>query len=152
MFLRPPLLIAIAYSKVSPIKYSNLDQANLWYDKLRDLKFDKNKNTFLLATSEGIYFLDEINQPPKLILVQPPVSVMGINVLESFSDEAYIIGSFSGLFLWHPAHPEIYNYAQGKLHLGNTGGRLIGDFKVTGLINNTNGNQFMIKVQYHYIM
>lgn len=69
---------------------------------------------------------------------------MGINVLEPYNNGAYIIGSFSGLFLWHPAHSEIYNYAQGKMHVGNTTGRPIGDFKVTGLIKDMEGKQFMV--------
>lgn len=144
MFLRPPLLIAIAYSKVSPIKYSHLDQPNPWYDKLRDLRYDKNRNEFLLATSEGIYHMDKDELAPKLFQIQPPVSVMGINVLEPFKDGAYIVGSFSGLFLWHPAHPEIYNLAKGELYVGNNTGRPIGDFKVTGLINDLKGIQYMI--------
>jgi hypothetical protein len=144
MFLRPPLLIAVVYSKVNPIKYSHLDQANPWYDKLRDLKYDEKLNHFLLATSEGMFYMDKDKLLPIAFDVQPPVSVMGINVLESFRDGAYIIGSFSGLFLWHPDHPEIYNYAQGKLHQGNTSGRPIGDFKVSGLINDIDGKQYMI--------
>lgn len=144
MFLRPPLLIAIAYSKVSPIKYSHLDQPNPWYDKLRDLKYEANRNEFLLATSDGIYYMDKDELTPKPFQIQPPVSVMGINVLEPFNDGAYIIGSFSGLFLWHPSHPEIYNYAQSKLHVGNTTGRPIGDFKITGLITDLEGKQYMV--------
>jgi len=144
MFLRPPLLIAIAYSKVNPIKYSHLDQPNPWYDKLRYIKYDETRNFLLLATSGGIYYMDKDELLPQSFPVQPPVSVMGINVLEPFNDGSYIIGSFSGLFLWHPAHPEIYNYAQGKLHVGNTTGRPVGDFKVTGLITNWEGKQYMI--------
>ncbi len=144
MFLRPPLLITIAYSKINPIKYSHLDQQNPWYDKLRDLKYDANRNEFLLATSDGIYYMDKDNFAPFAIRFQPPISVMGINVLEPFTDGAYIVGSFSGLFLWHPAHPEIYNYAQGKLHVGNNTGRPIGDIKVTGLIKDLHGKQYMV--------
>lgn len=144
MFLRPPLLIAIAYSKVSPVKYSYLDQPNPWYDKLRDLKYDETRNEFLLATSKGVYYMDKHELAPKAFKIQPPVSVMGINVLEPYNDGAYLIGSFSGLFLWHPAHPEIYNYAKGTVYAGNTTGRPVGDFKVTGLITDLDGKQYMI--------
>ncbi|MCU0457450.1 MAG: PepSY domain-containing protein [Bacteroidales bacterium] len=51
MFLRPPLLIAIANAKVAPLKYSNLDQPNPWYDKLRDLLWDDRKGLFLQSDS-----------------------------------------------------------------------------------------------------
>ncbi len=144
MFLRPPLLIAIAYSKVKPVKYSHLDQPNPWYDKSRDLKYDENRHDFILATSEGMYFMDKDELLPKAFSIQPPVSVMGINVLEPFNDGAYLVGSFSGLFLWNPLHPEIYNYARGTLYAGNTSGRPIGDYKVTGMLTDTEGRQFMI--------
>lgn len=144
MFLRPPLLIAIANARLKPVKFSHLDQPNPWYDKLRDLEYDKDRNLLLLATSDGIFYLDRNSFVPKLFKTQPPVSVMGINVFEPFKDGAYLVGSFSGLFLWHPAHPEIYNYAQAKIHLGNTTGRPVGDYKITGIISGMNGKQFMI--------
>lgn len=144
MFLRPPLLIAIAYSKVKPIKYSHLNQPNPWYDKLRDLKYDETRNVFILATSEGLYFMDKNKLFPKPFSVQPPVSVMGINVLKTNNDGAYLVGSFSGLFLWRPSHSEIFDYAQGKLYVPDFSNRPIGDFKVTGVINMTDGKQFMI--------
>jgi len=144
MFLRPPLLIAIANLKIKPIKYSHLDQPNPWYDKLRDLLYDADNDIFLLATSEGICYMDKYGLSPKPFVVQPPVSVMGINTFEPFGNGAYIVGSFSGLFLWHPSHPEIYNYAQGKLYTGNNSGRPIGDFKITGTLKDYHNNRFMI--------
>lgn len=143
MFLRPPLLIAIANSKVAPAKHTHLHQNNPWYDKLRDLLYNENKNTFLLSTSKGMYYMSLNNLQPLPFEIQPPVSVMGINTLKNFSDGAYIIGSFNGLFLWHPSHPEIYDYAQGKFYQGNASGRPIGDFKITGLITDINRNQYM---------
>lgn len=144
MFLRPPLLIAIAKSKVVPVKYSHLDQPNPWYDKLRDLLYDSTKNQFMLSTSEGMYHFTTSSYQPILYNIQPPVSVMGINTLEPFDEGSYMIGSFSGLFLWHPSHPEIYNYAMGRIYQGNTSGRPIGDYKVTGCISDVKGRQYMV--------
>ncbi|MGQ1948532.1 PepSY domain-containing protein [Geofilum sp. OHC36d9] len=144
MFLRPPLLIAIANAKVAPIKYSHLYQPNPWYDKLRDLLYDENRKIFLLSTSEGMYYMALDDLQPLFIEIQPPVSVMGINTLETFSNGAYLVGSFSGLFLWHPSHPDIYNYAQGKIYQGNPSGRPIGDYKITGHITDVAGNQYMV--------
>ena len=144
MFLRPPLLIAVAYSNVAPIKYSHLDQANPWYDKLRDLLYDDANNMLLLSTSEGMYYMTSDDFQPRSFKIQPPVSVMGINTLKPFPDGTYLVGSFSGLFLWHPLHPEIYNYVKKKLYQGNTSGRPIGDYKITGLITDTEGNLYMV--------
>ncbi|NJO89324.1 MAG: PepSY domain-containing protein, partial [Chloroflexia bacterium] len=123
MFLRPPLLIAIARAEVSPLKYSHLDQPNPWYDKLRDILYDNERDILLISTSDGMYFTEVNHLQPVRFINQPPVSVMGINTLQSCEKGAFLIGSFSGLFLWHPDYPEVYNYATGKLYQEQTSGR-----------------------------
>ncbi|WP_462281285.1 PepSY-associated TM helix domain-containing protein [Salinivirga cyanobacteriivorans] len=143
-FLRPPLLIAIANLNIAPVPYSHLDQPNPWYDKLRDIRFDAKRNTFLIATSEGIYHTNLNLRNIQKFRVQPPVSVMGITVFEPYKKGAYLIGSFSGLFLWHPEHREILDYAKGNLYRSRSGGRPVGEYTVTGLIEKRNGNQYMI--------
>jgi hypothetical protein len=144
MFLRPPVLIAIASSRVKPIKYSHLDQPNPWYDKLRDIKWDEQRGIFLLSTSQGMYHFKKEKLKPVYFKNQPPVSVMGINVFEPYSDGAYLIGSFSGLFLWHPASPDVLDFATGKPYVGNPSGRPVGTFKVTGMLTDNRNRQYMI--------
>jgi hypothetical protein len=144
IFLRPPLLLFIARANVAPLKYSHLDQPNPWYDKLRDIIYDRESQTFLLCTSDGMYRLDAVDYHPVLCQNQPPVSVMGINTFEPFSEGNFIIGSFSGLFLWHPEQTEIYNYARGTVYQDNATGRPVGDFAITGTIKDARGNQYMV--------
>jgi hypothetical protein len=144
MFLRPPLLIAIAKANIRPLKFSHLDQPNPWYDKLRDILYDPARGHFLLSTSEGMYAMGPGSCQPVRFEIQPPVSVMGINTFESMQNGYFLIGSFGGLFLWNPASPEIINYAQGKIHQEQTTGRPIGDFKVTGTITGISGKRYMI--------
>jgi hypothetical protein len=143
MFLRPPLLIAIARAEVSPLKYSHLDQPNPWYDKLRDILYDSGRNILLISTSNGMYFTEVNNLKPIYFTHQPPVSVMGINTFQPFERGAFIIGSFSGLFLWHPDYPDVYNYATGRIYTGTSTGRPIGDYKITGTITTCNGDMYM---------
>ncbi len=144
MFLRPPLLITIANSRVAPIKYSHLDQPNPWYDKLRDLRYDEREHVFMLSTSEGMFYIRSVNDQPIATEIQPPVSVMGINTFEPYRDGWYVIGSFSGLFLWHPSYPEIINYPTGSTYHDQTGGRPIGLFKVSGFIKDVQGAEYMV--------
>lgn len=144
MFLRPPLLIAIARANISPLKFSHLDQPNPWYDKLRDILYDPEKGHFLLSTSEGMYDMDPASCRPVRFGIQPPVSVMGINTFQPVQNGYFLIGSFSGLFLWNPASPEIINYARGKIHQEQATGRPVGDFKVTGTITDISGKRYMI--------
>jgi hypothetical protein len=143
IFLRPPMLIAIANSRVKPIKYSYLDQPNPWYDKLRDLKYDEARDIFLLSTSEGMYYMNTTIDQPVPFSIQPPVSVMGITVFEPFGNGAYLIGSFSGLFVWHPAHPEIFDYVTGKPYMGPSSGRPTGNYKVSGMLTDKANRNYM---------
>ncbi len=147
MFLRPPLLIAIANAKVAPLRYSHLNQPNPWYDKLRDLLYDKENEVMLLSSSQGMYAMEtgEMNLEPYDI--QPPVSVMGITALESFAGGRYLVGSFSGLFLWDPSNPEIYNYAGGRVFSGSVTGRPVGDYAITGTLTDVDGNRYMVDYQ-----
>ncbi|PLX17893.1 MAG: hypothetical protein C0599_13085, partial [Salinivirgaceae bacterium] len=144
MFLRPPLLIPIANIKIPPIKFTHLDQSNPWYDKLRDLQYDKDRKTFILGTSEGLFSTTFNNDKPLKFRNQPPISVMGITVLEPFEKGAYLVGSFSGLFLWHPAHDQVFDYAKGQFYRIKSSGRPVGQFATSGVIKNRYGRLFMV--------
>lgn len=144
MFLRPPLLIAIADAKLKPVKFTHLDQPNPWYDKLRDILLDKQKNKFLLSTSDGMFLFDRNNFKPEKFKNQPPVSVMGITSFKHFGNWSFLIGSFNGLFLWHPSDPVILNYAGGTVYKDAPSGKPIGEYKVTGTITDIDGNIFMV--------
>jgi hypothetical protein len=144
IFLRPPFLILIGYSKVAPIKYSHLDQPNPWYDKLRDIRYDHERQLFFLSTSDGMFTLIPRDLKPKKCRIQPPVSVMGITAFEPYRNGAWLIGSFSGLFLWHPDNLQIIDFPQGEIYRGAPSGRPVGLFKVTGMINDPNGKRYMV--------
>jgi hypothetical protein len=104
MFLRPPLLIPIANSRVGKIPYTEMDDPNPWFDRFRDVIYDDSLHRYLFATSEGIcYSDDEMQSKLKRFPVQPPVSVMGINVFEKAHSGEYLVASFSGIFHWRPA-------------------------------------------------
>lgn len=144
MFLRPPLLIAIGDSRVLPIKHSHLDQPNPWYDKLRDLLYDPGRNKLFLATSEGIYMMDPSVLKPEAPVSQPPVSVMGITVFENYHGGNFLIGSFSGLFIWNPERTEILDFIRGEPYREPGMGRPVGDYKVTGMITDTRSKRYLV--------
>lgn len=113
MFLRPPLLIPIASISVKPIKGTTLTDTNYWSDNLRDIHFDSIRNFYLLATADGIYALSpDLLEPPVKFAFQPPISVMGINVLWQ-EDYHYVVGSFSGLYKWNPFEHFLSEYLSG---------------------------------------
>lgn len=115
MFLRPPLLIPIANAKVGRIPFSELDSKNPWDDKLRGMLLDEEAGMLILNTSDGFYFSDkELQMPFMPFEVQPPVSVMGINVFGKTGQDTYLVGSFSGLFKWMPRQNYYEDYITGK--------------------------------------
>jgi hypothetical protein len=136
MFLRPPMLIPIAGVRVSKLKYTELDTPNPWFDKFRDLVYDEVPGRFLVATSEGIYYSgDRFRSELKSFPVQPPVSVMGINVFEKTSPGHYLVGSFSGIFEWEPDSGQILDcITRTAYHDNGQGGPPFGNVTVAGYI------------------
>jgi hypothetical protein len=114
MFLRPPLLIPIAGTRVGKIPFSELDSPNPWHDRFRDIVYDSIRHRYIIATSEGIYSADRTFRNRLTPFVhQPPVSVMGINVFYEYDADTYLVGSFSGIYRWNPVSGEITDHFTG---------------------------------------
>lgn len=136
MFLRPPLLIAIANAEVGKIPFSVLDDPNPWYDQLRRIIYEEHSGDFIVGTNSGIYYAEKDFEKPLLPFgQQPPVSVMGINVFEHAGDGAYLVGSFNGLFVWNPRQGWMIDYfSPGKAVVTDPSGSPLGEYMAAGLI------------------
>lgn len=108
--LRPPMLLLIAGKDVT----LSFQQSNPWEDKLRALRFDNEQNDWLLYTSDGFYRMTDLGDSPIHIDGQPPVSVMGVNVLEQ-RGEAWLVGSFSGMYAWNCPSGQVYDMMMGVM-------------------------------------
>ena len=108
--LRPPVMIALALSRVPALPGSVLRSSNAWNDKLRMIRYDETCHDWLLSTSEGFYSLDLGTAAAKPITSAPPVSVMGLNVLQQDARGRWLCGSFSGLFVWDRQHGTATDY------------------------------------------
>lgn len=144
IFLRPPLLILIAESNVPQIKGTNLSQNNCWYDKLRNITYNKINKNYIIATDENLYYVDEnFAYCPEKFNIQPPVSIMGVNVLESREDGGILVGSFNGLFLWYPQINKIYDYVTKEIYIPvQVSGPPVGAFKTSGYAKLQNGYEY----------
>ena len=120
MFLRPPLLIPVAQARVAKIKFSELDNSNPWFDKFRDMIWDDAGHRLIIASNEGIYYSGErFRTDLKRFSIQPPVSVMGITVLERGVEGGFLIGSFSGIFQWNPDQGKVIDYITKTAYIEN---------------------------------
>jgi hypothetical protein len=144
-FLRPPLLIPIANTRVDKIKYSELDSPNPWFDRFRDMIYDDSLHRFLVATSEGIYYSDDdFSSDLRKFEIQPLVSVMGINVFETVSPGRYLVGSFSGIFLWEPARNIIIDYFTKTMYFEtNQAGPPFGNVAVAGYLRTSDSTDMI---------
>lgn len=137
IFLRPPFLIPIANATVGKIPFSELDSDNAWFDKLRRILYDDEKKTFLISTSDGMFYSDDnFKTELKIFRFQPPVSVMGLNVFKKVASDQYMIGSFEGLFLWKSQSGRVFDLIMNEPYIQPTSkSKPIGQFLITGFSN-----------------
>lgn len=145
MFLRPPLLIPIAYSKVDKIPFTLLDTPNPWFDQLRKIQFDAHKTRFTIATIEGVFYSDDqFASALKPYNNQPPISVMGVNAFEPMFGHYFLVGSFEGLFLWNTETGEIYDYIKQEPYIKpEVQGPPIGDYMIAGYFKDQNNQELI---------
>ncbi|MEA3443098.1 MAG: PepSY domain-containing protein [Bacteroidota bacterium] len=143
VFLRPPLLIAIANSKVDKIPYTELDSPNPWFDKLRRIYYDKEIDRYIIATLDGFYYSDDnFKSELRKYKTQPPASVMGVNVLQKVGSNKYLVGSFEGLFEWQPASGNIIDHITKEKYIKpEIKGPPIGEYLVTGMSKDFRNNE-----------
>ncbi len=113
--LRPPVMIALVMGKIPALPGTTLKSANPWNDKLRMIRYDERCHDWLMSTSEGFFSLDLERATVKPISSTPPVSVMGLNVLQKDKKGRWLCGSFSGLFVWDRQKSTANDYFTGKV-------------------------------------
>lgn len=124
--LRPPVLIALALTKVPPVPGTVLSSDNPWNDKLRVIRYDDSRHDWLLSTSEGFCSVRGMSigadggVDVKKIIIEKveapfPVSVMGLNVMEKDAGGDWLCGSFSGLFRWDRSKGTATDYFTGEV-------------------------------------
>lgn len=96
---------SFVYTSLPP--YKTFKRIQLHAPKDYDGKVTAFRTVWLLhsgelfgITSEGFYSLNIKNATVKVITSVPPVSVMGLNVLQKDANGRWLCGSFSGLFVW----------------------------------------------------
>lgn len=131
MFLRPPLLIAVIRSKVPNIPGTALSAPNPWNDKLRTIRYNPAQDSWLIYTSDGFYSFAGIGAIPERVAFTPPVSVMGVTVLEP-TRQGWLVGSFTGLYYWNTERDMAFDCYSGQPVTGRKPGRPVSSNPVSG--------------------
>ncbi|RPH33191.1 MAG: PepSY domain-containing protein [Bacteroidales bacterium] len=144
IFLRPPFLLLVVNGVITQRSNPNNINEIFWSDKLRDIKYDEQRDIFLLATSDGIYYSrNGFTSALKKFPVEPPVSIMGINVLEILDNGDYLVGSFSGAYRWNPYTGLVAEYFSGQpIHVNSGFSSPFGSFAIAGFSNNSGKEYF----------
>lgn len=130
--LRPPLMIPLALCRTAPPPHTTLDDPNPWADKIRMARHDKATDRWLISTSAGFFWADTLGGEMRKMTQAPPVSVMGLNVLEKEGDGTWLCGSFSGLFRWDASVGRVTDFFTGDTVTGVSQGPPFGARAVSG--------------------
>lgn len=150
MFLRPPLLIAIAYNRVAKIPFTELDTPNPWFDVLRRVMYIPEEELFIISTSEGFYsFNKDFKNQAKMFEIQPPASVMGVTVFEQLNAENVMVGSFEGLFSWNYKTGEVFDLIKKQPYVRPIKKvPPVGDYKISGFSTHFKGQPIAFEYQH----
>lgn len=150
MFLRPPLLIAIANARVAKIPFTELDTPNPWFDVLRRVIYIPEEKIFIISTSDGFYWFDkDFKMEARLFDFQPPASVMGVTVLEQLNEDNLMVGSFEGLFSWNYKTGEVFDLIKKQPYVRpQKKGPPVGDYKISGYSADYKGQQIAFEYQH----
>ncbi len=117
MFLRPPLLVAIARLRHQPLALTHEHNPNPWWDNLRMIRYDPHHHRWLLQTPFGFFTTSNLHSAPTKLDHEPPVGFMGTNVLQQEDADHWIAGSFSGLYRWDARTGESWNLYTGQRYV-----------------------------------
>lgn len=142
--LRPPVMIPLALTKAPALPGTSLDSPNPWHDKLRLVRYDDMCGDWLLSTSEGFYSLASLDAVPVKMEATPPVSVMGLNVWQKDKLGNWLVGSFSGLFVWDRQLCRVTDYFTGE-EAKDAAGPPFGKFAVSGYSSDFRGRECVVE-------
>lgn len=134
-FLRPPFLLFIANESIPQIPGTTMQSENKWKDMLRTIRYDKDNDSWLVYTSNGMYEFKNLNSSERISkLNTPPISVMGLNVMEQINKNEWIIGSFSGLYIWNKTLETYYDALNNNSEESLSYGFPLSNTQVSGLV------------------
>ncbi|MCD4741471.1 MAG: PepSY domain-containing protein, partial [Desulfobacteraceae bacterium] len=145
-FMRPPFVMLLAGKEINAIFHSNPPRNDSWNDSIQSVAVDQDRETILVFAGGKLYegkwdFSENFKKIPKRLPVHP----MGSTFFEYLGGGEYLIGSFSGLFIWDRSNDEFREYFSEEI-VKRFSIRKTGPYQINGGIRI--GEDFLV-LDYH---
>ncbi len=143
LFMRPPFIAAITGKYLPGIWYPGPTPKNPWDGKIKNALYDHIEKKVIIQTDDGFWAGPaDLKKPFAKYNLNVPVFVMGARVFDAYGDKGYLVGSFSGLFLWQRKTGMAVDMMAGKT-VTNLSTTRPGRIMVTGYFKTPDGKEFI---------
>jgi len=143
MFMRPPLLVALANGSIPAGWYPGPLPDNPWDEKIQNALYDSVANRVLIATSDGLWAgASDFQQAFERSQLDVPIFVMGATVFEPQGLGGYLVGSFNGLYHWQRSGGRSIDLLTGSV-AGEVSSTRPGDKMITGYFTTPDGESYI---------
>jgi hypothetical protein len=116
LFMRPPLLAALANGEIPARYYPGFLPENPWYEKIQSALYDDVEDKVIIRAADGFWVGPaDFSQPFHQQDLDVPVFVMGTTVFEPYGQGGYLVGSFGGIFHLERASGNSVNLLTNKI-------------------------------------
>lgn len=144
LFMRPPMLVALAFGELPRGLYPAALPDNPWHDRIRSALYDHVKDKLILETTDGFWAGSPDFKAPFERTASPgPVFVMGTTVFEPYGNGGYLVGSFSGLFHLERSTGRAVDLVEGRARDDLSTFRP-GDTMTAGFVRLPGGDEFVV--------
>lgn len=142
LFMRPPLLVALAGGSIPASLYPGFREQNPWEEKIQNALYDAVEDKVILQCTDGFWVSKNFHEPFAQSELPAPVFVMGATVFEPYGAGGYLVGSFNGIYHLERESQKVIDLLTNK-EAKNVSPMKPGDYMVTGYFKTPDGKEFI---------
>ncbi|MCP4655195.1 MAG: PepSY domain-containing protein [bacterium] len=143
LFMRPPMLIALAQGAIPAAWYPGLPPADSWEERIHRATFDPVRERILIEATDGFWSGPaDFSAPFEPVELPIPIHVMGSSLLMPYGDGEILAGSFSGVFHLEPDNERITDLMTGQ-EAGEVSTMRLAEHMVTGYFKTPAEEEFV---------
>ncbi len=143
IFMRPPLLAALADGKISGKWYPGMLPDNPWHEKIHNALYDSVEHRIVVDAKDGMWAGPaDFSGPFREIELPVPIFIMGATVFEPKGTGGYLVGSFGGIYYYdRAAHKSVDVFTGRKVEFASA--LRPAKLMVTGYFETPHGEPFV---------